>query len=356
MAKSKTKKPKRSQGDTASAASSQSSSIWRVMLLLATLSFVIVGAGAWTLFRPLDQVPGAIAEVKPGEALSAALLRFQSQGLLDVQQRLALSLFARVSGGAKTVRAGEYLLPADLNAFGLLLVLQSGKVILHEVRFIEGWKFEQALDELNRNPDVAHTLPPTDTVAMLRAVGAPETHPEGWFFPDTYRFAKGTSDVVILREAYRAMKKHLAEAWDSRAVDVNYANPEQALIMASLVEKESAVDSERAQIAAVFLHRLKIGMRLQTDPSVIYGLGERYDGNIHSRDLTTDTPYNSYTRDGLPPTPICLPGLSSLMAATHPAQTNALYFVARGNGTHQFSDTLAEHNAAVKRFQLGQNP
>lgn len=304
------------------------------------------------LLRPLPVAGGTIIELQPGESLGAALLRYEAAGQLGDAQRLALLAWTRLTGGAASIRAGEYALPEAVSPLGLLDTLRSGKLVLREVRFIEGWRFDQAMDALAASPYVAHTVPAHDMAAALRAMGAGESHAEGRLFPDTYRFAKGTSDAALLKQAYQAMKRHLAEAWATRATDVPYASPDEALIMASLVEKETAVDSERAQIAGVFLRRLRIGMRLQTDPTVIYGLGERYDGRIHSRDLQDDTPYNTYTRSGLPPTPICLPGEASLRAALHPAAGEALYFVARGDGTHQFSDTLDAHNAAVRRYQL----
>lgn len=328
-----------------------------VQRLRGVLASLIVLALAlilgWWSQRPLPGA-GRMIEIRAGEALGPALRRLESDGVLDTPQRWLILGYARLRGWSGSVRAGEYAVPEQASAPALLDLLRSGKVVLHETRFIEGWRFTQAWQTLAASPDVEHTLPDdADGAVLMRALGVAGTDPEGHFFPDTYRFAKHTPDVVILRQAYQAMARRLAEAWTARAADLPYASAEEALIMASLVEKETAVDSERAQIAGVFVRRLRLGMRLQTDPSVIYGLGAAFDGNLRLRDLRTDTPYNSYTRNGLPPTPICLPGAASIQAALHPADGNALYFVARGDGTHQFSATLEAHNAAVRRYQLG---
>jgi UPF0755 protein len=254
----------------------------------------------------------------------------------------------RQSGGLK---AGEYLLSPGLTPRALLSLLSSGQVILHSITFIEGSRFSDVLKLLDAHEAVIHkasTLSPDD---LMRMLGAPGVHPEGQFFPDTYRFPRGTTDFELLTMAHRRMTQELDKAWASRAADLPLATKYEALILASVVEKETALESERPQIAGVFIERLKRGMRLQTDPSVIYGI-EGYDGNIRRADLLRDTPYNTYTRSGLPPTPIALPGLESLNAAVHPQLTGALFFVAtgKGDGSHYFSKTLAEHDAAVKRY------
>lgn len=324
--------------------------------LLLLVVAALAGLGAYfELHRPLNEGADAIVEVRNGETLRGVLTRLQAEGTVDAPQAVLLGLWARLNRGQAAIRAGEYRLVKGTNSLGLLQLLRSGKVILHEIRFIEGWRFTQMWHQLEQDPNIEHTLTGSDTAtALMRALGNPTQPAEGRFFADTYRFPKGTSDVALMRQAYQAMDHRLTAAWAGRAADVPYASPDEALIMASLVEKESAVDAERAQIAGVFLRRLKLHMKLQTDPAVIYGLGDRYDGNLHTADLHADTPWNTYTRDGMPPTPICMPSEASLIAALHPAAGEVLYFVARGDGTHQFSATLDEHNAAVRRYQLGE--
>jgi UPF0755 protein len=234
----------------------------------------------------------------------------------------------------------------------LIALLVSGKVLLHELRLVEGWTFAQALQAVRGNPVLQHTLTDYTPRAVMTALGKPELHPEGRFYPDTYKFARGTSDLAFLQRAFTAMEQVLAAEWAQRSQEVPYRNADEALIMASIVERETGAPGERAEIAGVFVRRLQKRMRLQTDPSVIYGLGASFDGNLRRRDLLSDTPYNTYTRAGLPPTPICLPGRAAIHAALHPAAGETLYFVSRGDGSHQFSETIAEHNAAVRKYQL----
>lgn len=221
-----------------------------------------------------------------------------------------------------------------------------------EILFVEGSTFRQWLRELEQDPDVKHTLAGQSEAQVAALVGVQGGSLEGWLFPDTYRFSPGSSDLEILRRAHAAMARRLDEAWAARDPDVPLATAYEALILASIVEKETGVAEERPLVASVFANRLRKGMRLQTDPTVIYGMGERYDGNIRKKDLTEDTPWNTYTRDGLPPTPIAMPGEEALHAALHPAHSEFLYFVARGDGSHEFSRTLEEHNRAVARYQL----
>jgi UPF0755 protein len=216
---------------------------------------------------------------------------------------------------------------------------------------VEGWNIREVRQELARNPRLEHRLADMTDAQMLAAIGAEEKHPEGLFFPDTYFFNPDSPDIDVLRRAYSLQQQKLQEAWETRAPGLPYKTPYEALIMASIIEKETGVPEERPLIAAVFINRLKKGMRLQTDPTVIYGLGAKFDGNLRKVDLQRDTPYNTYTRAGLPPTPIAMPGEEAILAALHPAPSNALYFVAKGNGTHQFSATLEEHNRAVNRYQ-----
>lgn len=329
---------------------------WLLPFVLLDLLLTALALAAYVeLHRPLNDNADAIVEVHNGETLRGMLSRLRADGTVDAPQALLLSLWGRFNRGQAAIRAGEYRLVKGTSSLGLLQLLRSGKVILHEIRFIEGWRFTQVWQQVEQDPNIDHTLKePDPAAAVMRALGNPALPAEGRFFADTYRFPKGTSDVALLRQAYQAMDRRLAAAWAGRAADLPYSSPGEALIMASLVEKESAVDSERAQIAGVFLRRLRLHMKLQTDPAVIYGLGDRYDGSLHTVDLHTDTPWNTYTREGLPPTPICMPSEASLIAALHPTGGDALYFVARGDGTHQFSATLDEHNAAVRRFQLGE--
>jgi UPF0755 protein len=235
---------------------------------------------------------------------------------------------------------------------GLLDLLNSGEVLLHSITFIEGSTFGDMRKALAQDPSIASTYATRSPEDVMRALGQPDVHPEGQFFPDTYRYPRNTTDIELLGMAFRRMQQELARAWESRAKDLPLAGQYEALILASIIEKETALDTERPQIAGVFIERLRRGMRLQTDPTVIYGMMATYDGNIRRADLKRDTPYNTYTRAGLPPTPIALPGLDSIRAAVQPASTGALFFVATGNGdgSHHFSRTLAEHNAAVKRY------
>ncbi len=325
-------------------------------LLLALLLGVLVGLGAdaWLqLNAPLQIEQATTVELESGQRLASLSRQMDERDLFaSERQRLYLVIYGRLHGEAAQVKAGEYALEPGISPLGLLTVLTSGKTVLHELRLVEGWRFSQAWKLIQADPNISHTLANADNAAIMQAIGKPGIDPEGRFFPDTYRFPKKTSDVSFLRNAYAAMDKVLTAEWAARAPNLLYTTPTQALIMATLVEKESAVASERPIIAGVFLRRLQTGMRLQTDPAVIYGLGDAYDGNIHTEDLRTDTPYNTYTRDGMPPTPICLPGREAIHAALHPDDSKTLYFVAKGDGTHQFSSTLEEHNAAVMRYQI----
>jgi UPF0755 protein len=305
------------------------------------------------LGAPLPIAQPQVLDVPRGATLNGLLRDLQQRGLLrSARQRLYLSWYARLSGQAG-LKAGEYPLTPGMRARDLTALLASGRVVLHELTLVEGWTFAQAMDAVRGHAAIARTLPTEGTLqALMQALGAPGQHPEGRFYPDTYRFARGTTDVEFLRRAWRTMQRVLAEEWAARAPDLPYATPEEALIMASIVERETGKVDERTEIAGVFVRRLQLRMRLQTDPTVIYGLGEAFDGNLRKRDLLADWPYNTYTRRGLPPTPISLPGRAALRAALHPAPGKTLYFVARGDGSHQFSDTFADHEAAVRKYQL----
>lgn len=322
--------------------------------LLVTVALAALGFDAWReLDRPLSLAAPVRVEVPRGESFDRALARWSEQGLLaSDRQRLYLSLHARYSGAARAIKAGEYELRPGLRGRELVALLVSGEVILHELTLVEGWTFAQALDAVHADTALAHVPEAADAASVMAALGQPALHPEGRFRPDTYRYARGTPDLAFLRRAFVAQREALEAEWTARDTGLPYATEDEALTMASIVERETAAVVERPEIAGVFVRRLQKGMRLQTDPTVIYGLGAAYDGNIRKRDLLADTPYNTYTRRGLPPTPICLPSREALHAATHPAPGDALYFVARGDGTHQFSATLAAHEAAVRQFQL----
>jgi UPF0755 protein len=305
------------------------------------------------LGAPLPIAQPQVLDVPRGATLNGLLRDLQQRGLLrSARQRLYLSWYARLSGQAG-LKAGEYPLTPGMRARDLTALLASGRVVLNELTLVEGWTFAQAMDAVRGHAAIARTLPTEGTLpALMQALGAPGQHPEGRFYPDTYRFARGTTDVEFLRRAWRTMQRVLAEECAARAPDLPYATPEEALIMASIVERETGKVDERTEIAGVFVRRLQLRMRLQTDPTVIYGLGEAFDGNLRKRDLLADGPYNTYTRRGLPPTPISLPGRAALRAALHPAPGKTLYFVARGDGSHQFSETFADHEAAVRKYQL----
>ncbi|WP_415209140.1 endolytic transglycosylase MltG [Rudaea sp.] len=265
-------------------------------------------------------------------------------------------LLARELGVAGKLHAGEYALDAGMTPRALLKKMAAGEVIRHRFTIVEGWTFRQlrkALDaEAGLSKDACAGAGACEGRELMARLGEADAEPEGQFLPETYSFIKGMSDVDVLRRAHEAMKKALDKLWAERAADTPLKSPYEALILASIIEKETARSEEQPQIARVFLSRLKLGMKLQTDPTVIYGMGAGYNGNIRRSDLDTDTPYNTYTRTGLPPTPIALPGKAALEAVIHPAQTDALYFVARGNGAHEFSSTLEAHNRAVARYQL----
>ncbi|HUR41633.1 MAG TPA: endolytic transglycosylase MltG [Verrucomicrobiae bacterium] len=323
-----------------------------VMLLMIGAAVMLLRDAQAELSRPLGIAQGTLVQVPRGASLGALLQDWQRAGWISARQRAYLSLHARATGAALRLKAGEYEFGPQLGARDLVALVVSGRAVQHELRIIEGWRFEDAVAALRRHAAVQQTLPQADAAALMSAIGQAGVHPEGRFYPDTYRFTRGTTDVALLRHAFEAMAARLAEDWESREEGLPYLTPDQALVMASIVERETGAPAERREIAGVFIRRLRMGMRLQTDPTVIYGLGNAFDGNLRKRDLLADTPYNTYTRAGLPPTPICLPGRAALRAAMHPAPGETLYFVARGDGTHQFSETMTQHTAAVREFQL----
>lgn len=332
--------------------------VLRTLLLFLLLIAVAAGALVWDAHRllrePLPITEHQSFELPPGSRLRDAIQRMQEAGLFaHARQAWYLEAWGRGSGDAARIKAGEYSLDPGLSSLDMLALWVGGKTLLHELRLIEGMRFDQAVERVLAHPELHRTLTDTRPEAIMRALGREGVHPEGRFFPDTYRFPKGTTDLDLLRQAMRAMDRAIEQTWATRQSDLPYARPDDMLTMASIVEKETGLASERERIAGVFVRRLRIGMRLQTDPTVIYGLGLAFDGNIRKRDLLADTPYNTYTRNGLPPTPICLPGRASLQAAVRPAEGTELFFVSRGDGSHEFSTTLAEHNAAVRKYQLG---
>ena len=260
----------------------------------------------------------------------------------------------RLSGDSRLIKAGSYEISQGTTPRGLLAKLVRGDEALRAVTLVEGWTFKQMRVALSKAEQLGQETSGLEPELIMKSLGKPGFHPEGRFFPDTYTYAKGSSDLAVYARAMRAMDKKLEAVWSQRAPDTPLKTPEQALILASIVEKETGRPSDRAQIAGVFSNRLRIGMMLQTDPTVIYGLGDAFDGNLRRRHLLADTPWNTYTRTGLPPTPIAMPGKAALLAAVQPADTKALYFVARGDGTSQFSTSLDEHNRAVNKYQRGQ--
>lgn len=259
----------------------------------------------------------------------------------------------RWSGQSKKIRAGSYEIDRNTTPRSLLNKMVRGDVTLATVRFIEGWTMRQVRSELAKAEGLLSTIQTMSDADLMAALGATGQSAEGAFFPDTYAYNKGSTDLAVLRRAHHVMNKKLAAAWAQRTADLPLQNPQQALILASIIEKETGAAQDRRLVASVFINRLRIGMLLQTDPTVIYGLGPSFDGNLRKRDLQTDTPYNTYTRAGLPPTPIAMPGKASLLAAVQPQTSKALYFVARGDGSSEFSDNLAAHNRAVNKYQRG---
>ena len=290
-------------------------------------------------------------EIEPGTSASGVAGVIVASGA-DVPV-LLLQTWFRFSGQARLIKAGSYELVPGTSPRRLLSMLVRGEETLKSVTLVEGWTFLQVRAALQKSEQLAPETIGLEPEIIMEKLGRPGLHPEGRFFPDTYTYAKGSSDLAVLKRAARAMDKRLDAAWSLRSADTPLKSPEQALILASIVEKETGKPSDRAQIGGVFTNRLRLGMPLQTDPTVIYGLGARFDGNLRKRDLQLDTPYNTYTRAGLPPTPIAMPGRAALLAAVQPAATQALYFVARGDGSSHFSSNLDEHNRAVNKYIRG---
>lgn len=297
---------------------------------------------------PLPAMPYEFS-LKPGTSLKGMARQMRQDGVLPDEWRFVL--LARALGSTKQIKAGNYELNSELTPFSLLQIVTKGQVTQREMSLIEGSTFNQLRNSLNVNSAFSHDSGALSESEIMRLIGAEGQHAEGLFFPDTYYFSNGSSDLALLKRAYQTMQLHLQEAWAQRDPGLPLESPYQALILASIVEKETGQAGDRSMVAAVFHNRLRLGMMLQTDPTVIYGMGEKFDGNLRKRDLLLDTPYNTYTRAGLPPTPIALPGLASLQATLHPAKTSALYFVGRGDGSSEFSSSLEQHNRAVNKYQ-----
>ncbi len=331
-------------------------SIARILLLLV----LVAGAAAWWASqryagfadRPIAGLEqGGSLVLAPGDSFATMLRKLHEAGAAgghDTEWRL----LARETGAAGRLQVGEYALAAGTTPRQLLERMRDGKVIARRVTIVEGWNLRELRAALAKAEPLLHASKDMDDAALMRAIGHPGVHPEGRFLPETYQYVRGDSDLDVLKRAYDAMDKALDAAWAARAPDLPLKSKDEALVLASIVEKETGIAEERDEIAGVFVRRLKIGMRLQTDPTVIYGMGTRYAGNIRKADLLADTPYNTYTRDGLPPTPIAMPGKAALQAATHPAGGDALYFVAVGDGSgrHVFTRSLADHQDAVREY------
>ena len=324
----------------------------RLLLWLMLISVGLIGASAYWVYRPLPLTAETIdLSIEPNTSVRG-IAKAAVQAGVEVSPDV-LFLFFRLSGQSRALRAGSYEISNGANALDVLRKLTRGEESLRAVSLIDGWTFRQFRAALNKAEGLKHDSRELSDEAIMEKLGLAGIAPEGRFFPDTYTYGKGSSDLRILQRAANAMNKQLAGAWSRRAKDIQIQTMDEALILASIVEKETGRESDRTTISSVFHNRLRIGMPLQTDPTVIYGLGESFDGNLRRADLRTDHPWNTYTRKGLPPTPIAMPGKNALLAAVQPATSQALYFVARGDGTSQFSATLDEHNAAVNRYQRG---
>jgi UPF0755 protein len=326
--------------------------IFRKLAALGVIGLsAAAGYGAWYATTPVRAAALPVEfEIPAGIGLRGAARRLEQAGI-EVR-RVPFELLARLLGTTQDIKAGYYRISSPMSPLEILDKLERGDVVQSEVVLVEGWTFAQFRAALDASGALRHDSRGLADAEILARIGATEGHPEGLFFPDTYLFARGSSDLAVLRRAYRVMQEHLGREWAQRAPDAPFKTPYEALIMASIVEKETGRAAEREQIASVLVNRLRVRMALQADPTVIYGLGESFDGNLKKVHLKTDGPYNTYTRHGLPPTPIAMPGLASLRATLQPAKGDALYYVSRGDGTSEFSRTLKEHNRAVAKYQL----
>jgi len=328
--------------------------LFRLKIFVLIVAAAALGFCGWMLWFALDPVelsaPSVDFSIRPGSSLRSATRQVVEAGVpMDAWQ---FNLLARINGAGATVKAGSFQVSTGVTPLQILRKITRGDFAQADIVFIEGWTFRDIRAAMKAHPDLRHDsdgLSETEVMAKLRAS---EASPEGLFYPDTYVFAKGSSDLAVLARAYHAMQKQLQSAWAQRSRELPLSEPYEALILASIVEKETGTPGDRPMIAGVFVNRLRLGIKLQTDPSVIYGLGDQFDGNLRKKDLLTDTPFNTYTRLGLPPHPIAMPGSAAIAAVMNPAKTDALYFVSRGDGSSEFSRTLTEHNRAVARYQM----
>jgi len=330
--------------------------MWKTLKQLGSLivlgAFVLAAWTAWFAVSPVSLSSQTLAfSILPGSSLRAATRQIVDAGV--AMPAWQYNLLARITASDTGIKAGSYEISHGVTPWQILRKTVDGDFARSSIVLIEGWTFRQVREALQGHQYLRHDSNGLTDREIMQRIGAPdEKSTEGWFFPDTYLFAKGESDITVLTRAHRVMQRHLEVAWERRPADSPLRTPYEALILASIVEKETGRSEDRPVVAGVFINRLRLGMRLQTDPTVIYGLGAKFDGNLRKRDLVSDNPFNTYTRSGLPPSPIAMPGLASLRAVVEPAETDALYFVARGDGSSAFSRTLEEHNRAVVKFQL----
>lgn len=320
------------------------------------MALLVLAVGTYVYWSSVARLePEArIYVVEPGTSLKSFARQLHREGVLPDAHTLVW--IAYLKGQGRDLKAGEYRFRKGITAFELLDQVMSGRVVEYPLRIVEGWTFKQVQQALNEAPKLTHSLAGLQPRQIMAMLGYPNVHPEGRFFPDTYYYSAGMSDLLILQRAFQKMEKILEEEWANRDGNLPIKNRDQALTLASIVEKETAKPEEREMIAGVFVRRMRIGMKLQTDPTVIYGLGEKFNGNLTVAHLRQYTPYNTYIIKGLPPTPIAMPGREALYAALHPENTKALFFVSRGDGSHEFSETLEQHNRAVVKYQLKGRP
>jgi UPF0755 protein len=321
----------------------------------AALGVVVLAVVAWCIYYPWHELPLPKSplqfSISAGSSLRSATQQMVAAGVVD--SALPFEVLTRIFGDPRNIKAGNYEVERGVTPLEVIDRISRGKNSALAITFVEGWTFRQMRKALDENPALRHDTQGLKDADVLQRLGVAQQSPEGLFFPDTFHFSTGVSDLNILRRSHDLMQKHLTAQWEQRAPGLPLATPYEALVLASIVEKETGKPVERSIVSAVFLNRLKLGMKLQTDPTVIYGLGEAFDGNLRKQDLLADTPYNTYVRTGMPPTPIAMPGLGSLHAAMHPAATDALYFVAKGDGSSHFSNSLEEHDRAVTKYQKG---
>lgn len=331
----------------------------KFLVLVAVLFAIAAASLALREWHRIENRTLALEEpdvliVERGSSLIGVMRKLESRDLIPRAE--PIRYWSRLTGRGRSIDSGEYRITPDMTVPDLVERMEAGDVILHSFTLVEGWNFEQLRTALAEHEAIDHTLEDLSNREIMARLGKPDAHPEGWFLPETYRFRRGTTDLELLRDAHEDMVETLDRLWPERREDLPLESPYEALILASIIERETGVSDERDRIAGVFVRRLKQGMRLQTDPTVIYGLPEgEYQGRIRYRHLRTDTPYNTYTRGGLPPTPIAMPGEAAIRAALNPAPGSALYFVSRNDGSHYFSDTLAQHQRAVRKYQLGED-